>query len=67
MFPDAVTSRGRKHVDEPENLSGGNTRGGILFLINAPEAEDFMPGYHTDPGFTAALEKAKDKITILPI
>jgi sugar fermentation stimulation protein A len=67
MFPDAVTSRGRRHVDELAGLAGGQTAGAVLFLIHAPEARIFMPEYHTDLDFSLTLLKARKKITILPI
>lgn len=67
MFPDAVTSRGKRHVEELAALAGGNTLGVLLFLIFWPEARFFIPEYHTDLEFTRALLAAKDKAYIIPL
>jgi len=66
MFPDAVTSRGKRHIEELVYLANGTQKGGILFLVYAPKAECFLPEFHIDPDFTSELYKAKDKLMILP-
>ncbi len=67
MFPDAVTARGRRHVEELAGLKGKGMEGLVLFIINHPGMEFFIPDFHTDPAFAAALLKAKDSITITPL
>lgn len=67
MFPDAVTSRGKRHVEELAALTEGNTAGVLLFLIFWPHAKFFMPEYHTDLEFTKAILAAKDRVSILPL
>ena len=67
MFPDAVTVRGRRHVEELAKLSGNGKRGAVLFLICWPNADFFIPDYHTDLGFSRALLSAREKIMILPV
>lgn len=67
MFPDAVTERGRRHVRELAGLSGGNVSGHVLFIINHPTVEAFIPDFHTDPAFAEALYKARESIAITPL
>jgi sugar fermentation stimulation protein A len=67
MFPDAVTVRGKRHIEELSRFSGKKTTGAVLFLIQGPHAEVFMPEHHTDLEFTNTLCEAKEKIKIFPI
>ena len=67
MFPDALTRRGKKHVEELAFLSEKGYSGAVLFLVFSPRARFFMPEYHTDPEFSRALLAAKDKISIIPL
>lgn len=67
MFPDAPTSRGRRHVDELARISNNKTKGAILFLINSFETEFFLPDYHTDLNFVQSLYSARGKIMIIPL
>jgi sugar fermentation stimulation protein A len=67
MFPDAVTLRGRRHIEELAHLSEEGKKVAVLFLVNSHQLKYFMPEYHTDLSFSRSLLKAKDQITILPI
>lgn len=67
MFPDAVTKRGKRHVEELASLTDGSFKACILFLIYSPEAEFFLPEFHIDPEFASSLYKARDKVMILPV
>jgi len=67
IFPDAVTVRGRRHIDELSRLSGSGIAGAILFLIQWPFSEFFMPEHHTDLEFSNTLCRAKEKIKIFPL
>lgn len=67
MFPDAVTERGKRHVQELAGLSGRKTGGAVLFLIHSPEPDYFMPEFHTDPDFSRALCEARQTIQIFPL
>jgi len=55
MFPDAVTIRGRRHLEELAALSGGRRRCAVLFVVHSPGVEYFMPEYHTDLEFSKSL------------
>jgi sugar fermentation stimulation protein A len=67
MFPDAVTARGKKHLEELTRLSGDGTPCAVLFLIHWPKAEVFLPDFHTDLEFAKAMKEAKDKVRFLPV
>jgi sugar fermentation stimulation protein A len=67
MFPDAVTKRGRRHIEELSLISNEKINGAVLFLINWPHAELFLPDYHTDLDFAKTLLDARKKITIIPL
>jgi sugar fermentation stimulation protein A len=67
MFPDAVTARGKRHLEELAELSKEGREGAVLFLIGSAGVEYFMPDFHTDPDFSGAFLKAKGKIAIFPL
>ena len=65
MFPDAPTSRGRRHVEELAGLSARDGMSGmVLFVVANPDAERLVPGLHTDPAFAAALIRASSTTEI---
>ena len=66
MFPDAVTARGKKHVEELAQLSGERTRGAVLFLVNSLRPEIFLPDFHTDLAFSRTLLGVRKKSKIIP-
>jgi len=55
MFPDAVTLRGRRHLEELSSLSGEKRKCSVLFIVHSPGIKYFMPEYHTDLGFAQTL------------
>jgi len=67
MFPDAVTARGRRHVEELAELCSSGQESHILFVINHPSIEVFIPDFHTDPAFAEALLSARETITVTPL
>jgi len=67
MFPDAVTARGRKHIEELTRLSENGTSCAVLFLVHWPKAEVFLPDFHTDLEFARAMIGAKNKVRIFPV
>jgi sugar fermentation stimulation protein A len=62
MFPDAITERGARHVRELAALSAQGTRTVVLFVVQWPDAEIFMPDFHTDLGFTRALLESRHNV-----
>jgi len=58
MFPDAVTSRGTKHLNELVNLIQNGHEGYIFFLVQRMDATNFKPATHIDPLYTKTLTRA---------
>lgn len=67
MFPDAVTVRGKKHVEELAELKDRGKSGAVVFLICWPKVNFFMPDYHTDLEFSQTLLAVRDKVSFLPV
>ena len=57
-FPDAVTARGRKHVQHLAKLATEGLDVMILFVVQRPDAVYFQPQWERDPAFGRALFKA---------
>jgi len=67
MFPDAVTARGKKHVEELAEMKGRGKSGAVVFLICWPKANFFMPDYHTDLEFSKTMLAVRDRVNFLPV
>ena len=65
-FPDAVTSRGLKHINELLKASKKNYKIYILYLIQRDDCKSFTIAKDIDPNYANALTKAvKKKLNIL--
>ena len=62
MFPDAVTTRGRRHVLHLAELSQEGWHTGILFMCQWERAHWFLPDYHTDPDFAEAFYQSAPRL-----
>jgi sugar fermentation stimulation protein A len=60
LFPDAVTQRGQKHLDELRHLVAAGHRGVIFYLIQRMDARRFSPAAEIDPAYARKLVKARD-------
>ncbi len=67
MFPDAVTDRGRRHLEELAQLAEEGRRAAVMFLVHTPRVRWFMPDFHTDPAFAGTLARVRDRIGILAV
>lgn len=67
MFPDAVTIRGKRHLNELKNISQKGFKSSVLFVIMSPEIDFFLPAYHIDYEFAHAFMDVKDFIDIKAI
>jgi sugar fermentation stimulation protein A len=67
MFPDAVTERGARHLQELAKFSEEGMEAAILFIVHWPFAEIFMPDYHTDLNFSQVLLHVRSRVKVLPI
>ena len=57
-FPDAVTSRGLKHLKELQNQVRSGDRSVMLYLIQRMDAKLFRPADNIDPAYGNELRKA---------
>jgi sugar fermentation stimulation protein A len=55
MFPDAVTSRGTRHLRELEDLAKQGREGILFFLVQRLDADFFRPAAHIDPLYSRTL------------
>lgn len=60
LFPDAVTARGRQHLDTLAELTlSGQYQGAVLFVAQRSDAEYVTAASHIDPQFTKAFISAR--------
>ncbi|WP_048601951.1 DNA/RNA nuclease SfsA [Rubeoparvulum massiliense] len=60
LFPDAVTARGTKHVQELSQIAQQDGwEAALLFVIQRSDVNEVRPASHIDPVFAATLAKAK--------
>ena len=65
-FPDAITARGLKHINELINAGKKNYKIFILYLIQRDDCELFQIAKDIDPNYAVALKKAvKNNLKIL--
>jgi sugar fermentation stimulation protein A len=57
-FPDAVTARGRRHVNELADALAAGYRAMVLFVVQRNDALGLRPHDESDPGFGRALREA---------
>lgn len=67
MFPDAVTERGRRHLEELAELARAGRRCAVLFLVHDAGVAWFSPDYHTDPAFSETLCAVRDQVRVVPL
>ncbi len=64
MFPDAVTERGSRHLAGLIELSKQGVDTGVLFVVQWPYAQYFMPEFHTDLEFSRVFLKCRHRILV---
>lgn len=57
-FPDAVTTRGQKHLQELTDMAKAGDRAVIFFLVNRADADKMGPADEIDPEYGKLLRKA---------
>jgi sugar fermentation stimulation protein A len=64
MFPDAVTARGRRHLESLAHHARHGIPGGVVFVVHSPRIDTFMPDYHTDYRFARALLEVRNDLLV---
>ena len=68
LFPDAPTTRGRRHIEELIKLKEDGYRAAVLFLVMRADARCFAPNQSMDPEFAKSFKQAVEKgVEIYPI
>jgi sugar fermentation stimulation protein A len=60
-FPDAPTTRGKRHLEELMLARSEGLNAAVLFLIMREDAVEFTPNWEMDPDFSNALFEANKK------
>jgi sugar fermentation stimulation protein A len=67
-FPDAVTTRGAKHLRELQAMVALGHRAALVFLVNRGDVETFDAAREVDPAYALALgQAARAGVEILPV
>ncbi|MBN2616473.1 MAG: DNA/RNA nuclease SfsA [Bacteroidales bacterium] len=68
LFPDAVTTRGRKHLETLIRAKETGFRSVMLYVIQRMDVEKFGPARAIDPEYADVLEKAYSAgVEIIPV
>ncbi len=67
-FPDAVTTRGRKHLETLMQVKKQGIRAVMLYVIQRMDVEKFGTANNIDPGYAQTLQKAHAVgVEIIPV
>lgn len=59
MFPDAVTQRGQKHLEELMHVVATGQRAAMVYCVQRADCEVFRPADHIDPLYGKLLRQAE--------
>ena len=67
LFPDAVSTRGQKHLRELIEIKKSGHESAMLYIINREDTSSFAPAHEIDPEYAELLTQAeKAGVQILP-
>lgn len=67
-FPDAVTSRGKKHLESLIRVKEQGIRAVMLYVVQRMDVEVFAPAWDIDPEYSKTLVEAHKKgVEIIPV
>ena len=58
LFPDAITERGRKHLETLIRVKKSGLRAVMLYIVQRMDVRIFSPARSIDPAYGKALDKA---------
>lgn len=58
QFPDAVSTRGQKHLNDLIKIVQNGQRAVMLYVVNRQDAKQFKPATHIDPKYSELLNEA---------
>lgn len=61
LFPDAITSRGKKHLETLIKVKEQGMRAVMLYIIQRSDVNKFAPAKEIDPTYAETLKKAYEK------
>ena len=61
LFPDAITTRGLKHIHELIEIKKSGDRAVMFFVVQRSDIDHFRPAWKIDPEYSQALLDASDK------
>ncbi len=68
LFPDAVTTRGQKHLKTLMDVKAAGMRAVMVYVIQRGDVEVFAPAKEIDPAYTQALKSAAEAgVEVIPI
>lgn len=68
LFPDAVTTRGQKHLKTLMKVKEQGMRAVMLYVIQRSDVELFAPAEKIDPGYAIALKEAmRAGVEVIPM
>ena len=67
LFPDAISTRGQKHLRELMDIKKSGDEAAMLYVINREDTASFSPAREIDPEYAELLTQAeKQGVQILP-
>ncbi|MCB0280182.1 MAG: DNA/RNA nuclease SfsA [Calditrichaeota bacterium] len=61
LFPDAITERGQKHIDELVQVMESGEKAALLFIIQREDVNYFEPAWEIDPVYSKKLREAQKR------
>ena len=61
LFPDAVTERGRKHLDALVRAIEGGECTAMIYVVQRGDGASFAPAARIDPAYADAFRRARDR------
>ncbi|MEZ0368818.1 MAG: DNA/RNA nuclease SfsA [Candidatus Sericytochromatia bacterium] len=58
-FPDAVTTRGRRHLEELVQMKRAGHRAVLLFVVQRGDGQGFRPAHEIDPDYADTLQASR--------